>query len=189
MPARHRMNLTIKANCMIHRILFEGTKAVGVEVESGGERFTVYGEEIILCAGAINSPQLLMLSGVGPTEHLEEFGIPVVKDLPGVGQNLRDHPMLNVTWSTKPDYKQDPYAPRGQMVMRWTSEDGEVWNDLMMFMISFATKRVDRGGNRLDADRDPDAAGAGPGDRVRRASAGLGRSARAAVPGLSLPGR
>jgi len=149
MPARHRMNLTIKANCMIHRILFEGTRAVGVEVESGGERFKVYGNEIILCAGAINSPQLLMLSGVGPADQLQEFGIPVVKELPGVGQNLRDHPMLNVTWSTKPDYKQDPYAPRGQMVMRWTSEGGKVWNDLMMFMISFATKRVDRGGNRL----------------------------------------
>ena len=149
MPARHRMNLTIKANCMIHRILFEGTKAVGVDVESGGERYTVYGEEIILCAGAINSPQLLMLSGVGPKEHLEEFGIPVVRDVPGVGQNLRDHPMLSVTWKTKPGYEQDPFAPRGQMVMRWTSEDGEIWNDLMMFMISFATERVNRGGNRM----------------------------------------
>jgi len=149
MPARHRLNLTIKANCMIHRILFEGTRAVGVDVESGGERFKVYGEEIILCAGAINSPQLLMLSGVGPKEQLEEFGIPVVRDMPGVGQNLRDHPMLSVTWKTKPDYKQDPFAPRGQMVMRWTSEDGEIWNDLMMFMISFATERVNRGGNRM----------------------------------------
>ena len=121
MPARHRMNLTIKANCMIHRILFEGTKAVGVEIESGGERFKVYGEEIILSAGAINSPQLLMLSGVGPKAHLEELGIPVVRDVPGVGQNLRDHPMLSVTWKTKPDYKQDPFAPRIQLMLRWTA--------------------------------------------------------------------
>jgi choline dehydrogenase len=90
-----------------------------------------------------------MLSGVGPADHLAEFGIPVVKDLPGLGQNLRDHPMLSVTWKTKEGYAQDPFAPRGQMVMRWTSEGGEVWNDLMMFMISFATQRVDRGGNRM----------------------------------------
>jgi choline dehydrogenase len=57
--------------------------------------------------------------------------------------------MLSVTWSTKPEYQQDPFAPRGQMVMRWTSENGEIWNDLMMFMISFATERVNRGGNRM----------------------------------------
>jgi len=149
MPARHRMNLTVKASCMIHRILVEGKKAVGVEVESGGERFDVYGEEIIVCAGAINSPQVLMLSGVGPEDQLRDLGIPVVQHLPGVGQNLRDHPMLSVTWKTRPGYAQDPFAPRGQMVMRWTSEGGEVWNDLMMFMISFASERVNRGGNRM----------------------------------------
>jgi len=57
--------------------------------------------------------------------------------------------MLSVTWKTTPGYTQDPLAPRGQMVMRWTSEGGEVWNDLMMFMISFATDRVNRGGNRM----------------------------------------
>jgi choline dehydrogenase len=149
MPVRHRMNLTIKANCMIHRLLFEGTKAVGVEVESGGERFKVYGEEIIACAGAINSPQLLMLSGVGPEDHLRELDIPVVHSLPGVGKNLRDHPMLTVTWKTKPGYKLDGYAPRVQMTLRWTAEGSHLWNDLMMFMLSFATERVNRGGNRM----------------------------------------
>jgi choline dehydrogenase len=148
-PIRHRLNLTIRANCTVLRLLFEGTRCVGVEIESGGEWFTVYGEEIILSAGAVGSPQILMLSGVGPREHLEEFGIPVVHDLPGVGQNLRDHPMLFVSWSVKPEYKQDPFAPRIQLMLRWTAEGSHLWNDLLMFMSSFATERPERGGNRL----------------------------------------
>ena len=65
-PARHRLNLTIRPNTLARRILFDGKRATGVEVESGGERFVVEGEEIILSASAINSPHLLMLSGVGP---------------------------------------------------------------------------------------------------------------------------
>ncbi len=74
-PARHRLNLTIRSGCTARRIIFDGKKAIGLEVESGGESFTVEGEEIILSAGAVFSPQLLMLSGVGPQEHLRAFGI------------------------------------------------------------------------------------------------------------------
>ena len=70
-------------------------------VESGGETFVVEGNNIILSAGAVGSPQLLMLSGVGPADHLTSLGIPVVLDVPGVGQNLRDHPKLYVTWRVK----------------------------------------------------------------------------------------
>ncbi len=68
--------------------------AVGIEAESGGEIFTVEAGEVILSGGAINSPQLLMLSGVGPGEHLKELGIEPVQQLPGVGENLRDHPAV-----------------------------------------------------------------------------------------------
>ena len=148
-PARHRLNLTVRANCTVQRLLFDGTRCVGVEVESGGERFTVEGNEVILSAGAIGSPQLLMLSGIGPRAHLEELGIPVLHDLPGVGQNLRDHPMIFVRWQTKPDYQQDPFAPRIQLMLRWTAEGSHLWNDLLIFMSSFATERPERGGNRL----------------------------------------
>ncbi len=148
-PARHRLNLTVRANCTVRRLLFEGSACVGAEVESGGERFAVEGHEIILSAGAIGSPHVLMLSGVGPRDHLQELGIPLVRDLPGVGQNLRDHPMLFVTWSTTPDHPLDAFAPRIQLVLRWTAEGSHLWNDLMMFMSSFASKRVDRGGDRM----------------------------------------
>ena len=98
---RHRLNLTIRPSCTVNRLIFDGTRATGVEVESGGEKFTAEGEEIILSSGAIGSPQILMLSGVGPAESLRSLGIPVVYDLPGVGQNLRDHPMIYVTFRTK----------------------------------------------------------------------------------------
>ena len=90
--ARHRLNLTVRGNVTARKILFEGKRAVGVEAESGGQRFAVEGDQLILSTGAVGSPQILMLSGVGPAEHLSSMGIRLVHDLPGVGQNLRDHP-------------------------------------------------------------------------------------------------
>ena len=75
-----------------------------MEVESGGETFEIEAEQIVLCAGAIASPQLLMLSGVGPAAELGSLGIPVVKDLPGVGKNLRDHPLVPVRVKVKDDF-------------------------------------------------------------------------------------
>ena len=91
-PARSRPNLTIRTRCFTTRILLEGTRANGVEVVTGGrvEKIRV-SREVILSGGSINSPQLLMLSGIGPAAHLAEHGIDVVLDLPGVGQNMQDH--------------------------------------------------------------------------------------------------
>ena len=100
---------------MVQRILFDGKRATGVEVESGGEKFTVEADEIILSAGAIASPQILMLSGIGPAGQLDGLGIPVVSDLPGVGQNLRDHPAVWVTWSAKLGYEFNGLAVREQV--------------------------------------------------------------------------
>src|SRR4029450_13791424 len=129
---------------------FDGQKAIGVEVESGGQKFTVAGKEIILSSGAIASTHLLLLSGVGPQDQLRRFNIPVVHDLPGVGQNLRDHPIIYITWRTKKEHPLDPLAPRIQMALRWTAEGSPLRNDLMIFMQSFATERVNRGGNRTE---------------------------------------
>lgn len=147
--SRHRLNLTIRPNCLVHRIEFEGDRAEAVVVESGGETFKVEGEEIILSAGAVASPQILMLSGVGPADHLAELGIPVVKDLPGVGQNLRDHPLLYITWKTRPDHMLDPYDPRIQFGLRYTAEGSEYRNDMIVYMNTFATERINRGGDRM----------------------------------------
>jgi choline dehydrogenase len=91
-PVRHRANLTILTNAHAHRVLFEGTRACGVLVQRAGviERITAR-REVLLSAGALQSPQLLMLSGIGPGAHLQSHGVKTLVDLPGVGQNLQDH--------------------------------------------------------------------------------------------------
>ncbi|MFG3437756.1 choline dehydrogenase [Nonomuraea sp. NPDC047897] len=86
-PVRRRPNLTVRTRALVSRVLFEGTRAVGVEYDGG----TVRAKEVILCGGAINSPQLLQLSGVGNAAELGALGVRVVHDLPGVGENLQDH--------------------------------------------------------------------------------------------------
>src|SRR3954449_11690315 len=86
-PVMQRRNLEVRTKAFVDRVLFDGTRAVGVQV--GGER--IRANEVILCGGAINSPQLLQLSGVGNAADLEALDIDVVHDLPGVGENLQDH--------------------------------------------------------------------------------------------------
>ncbi len=90
-PALQRENLEVRHSTLTEKILFDGKRAIGVMISRNGRRETVTGGEIILSGGAINSPQLLMLSGIGPASHLAEHDIPVVADLPGVGANLQDH--------------------------------------------------------------------------------------------------
>ena len=137
--ARHRLNLTVRANVAVRRIRFEGKRAVGVEVESGGEVYVVEGERIVLSAGAMASPQLLMLSGVGPAEHLREMGTPVVHDLPGVGQNLRDHPIVAVICRVRDDFPQDPLAPRTQTALRYTAAGSGDRNDMQIMASAFSS--------------------------------------------------
>ena len=133
-PARHRLNLTIRANVTSSRILFDSGRAVGVEAERGEERFTVEGEQIVLSAGAIASPQLLMLSGVGPAEHLRSLGIDVVQDVPGVGQNLRDHPAAFLLFRAKGEAP-DLDAPNIQAGLRYTVEGSDTRNDMQISSI------------------------------------------------------
>ncbi|HYH92188.1 MAG TPA: choline dehydrogenase [Candidatus Saccharimonadales bacterium] len=90
-PVMDRPNLTVRTRTFVRRVLFEGTRAVGVEVARGRGVERVLAGEVILAGGAINSPQLLLLSGVGPAAELAPHGIPIVADLPGVGRHLQDH--------------------------------------------------------------------------------------------------
>ena len=90
-PARARPNLEVRCRAFVTRILFEGTRATGVEVVERGSARRVRAGEVILCGGAINSPQLLQLSGVGDADELGRLGIEPVQHLPGVGENLQDH--------------------------------------------------------------------------------------------------
>ena len=136
---RHRLNLTVRANVVVRRILFEGKKAVGVEVASGGEVYRLEAGQVVLSAGAMASPQLLMLSGVGQGEHLQQLGIPVVHELPGVGQNLRDHPIVAVICEVRDDHEQDPRAPRTQTALRYTATGSPDRNDMQIMASSFST--------------------------------------------------
>ncbi len=91
-PAMSRSNLKVLTHALVTRVTFEGARASGVEYTQGGVNLQVHANrEVILCGGPINTPQLLKLSGVGPGTELQEYGIPVLKDLPGVGENLQDH--------------------------------------------------------------------------------------------------
>ncbi len=148
-PVRHRLNLTVKAQVLVRRLLFTGKQVTGVEVDSGGARFIVEAAEVILTAGAIASPQLLMLSGVGPAEHLRSLGIPVLHALPGVGQNLRDHPNVRVPVQVKDDFPLDPKAPRTQLALRYTAMGSSDRNDMQILQSSFSSPI---GGDPLQAE-------------------------------------
>jgi choline dehydrogenase len=98
-PVMKRPNLTVRTNAQVTNLLFEKRRAVGISyVHNGKLEQTRVNKEVILSGGAINSPQLLMLSGIGPADHLQALGIPLIVDLPGVGQNLQDHLAVPVAY-------------------------------------------------------------------------------------------
>lgn len=99
-PALRRPNLTVLTDAPVSRVLVRGGRATGVAYTRLGVAGTVDAGEVVLAAGAVHSPQLLMLSGIGPAAHLGEHGIDVAADLP-VGENLQDHPCLPLTWRTR----------------------------------------------------------------------------------------
>jgi choline dehydrogenase len=107
-PVIKRKNLTIKTRAFVRRVIFEGKHAVGVEVVIRGKTHTIHGREIVLCGGAINTPQILQVSGVGNASELSKLGIPVVHDLPGVGENLQDHLEVYVQYSCKQPVSMQP---------------------------------------------------------------------------------
>src|SRR3990172_948430 len=134
-PARHRLNLTVRGDCLTRRILTQGKRVTGVEIECGGVTQVVEGERVVLSAGAIGWPAILMRSGIGPEAQLREFGIDVVEDLPGVGANLDDHPMLGVVFTAKEGVLRagDPVV---QATYRYTSTGGGERNDMQLMPVS-----------------------------------------------------
>ena len=152
---RHRMNLTIKANTLVRKIIFEGTKAIGVEIEAPApltyknstdtfhkkiepKIYEIFCDEVILCAGAIETPHILMLSGIGSTEKLRTHGIEIIKNLPGVGKNLRDHPQIQVYWKTNKDLLQNNLSSRIQVGIRYTASGSKLRNDMFIHPVGHA---------------------------------------------------
>ncbi|MBA2476053.1 MAG: choline dehydrogenase [Actinobacteria bacterium] len=134
-PARSRPNLEVRTRAFVERILFQGSRAVGAQV--GGE--TIRAAEVILCGGAINSPQLLQLSGVGSAAELEGLGVEVVHDAPGVGENLQDHLEVYVQCSSKLPVTVAP-------AYRWRSRPGVGLRWLLFKAGPGATNHFEAGG-------------------------------------------
>jgi choline dehydrogenase len=121
-PVMSRPNLDVETRAFVTRILFEGTRAVGVEYHHAGATKRARGGEIVLCGGAINSPQLLQLSGVGDAEELRSLGIEVVRDLAGVGEHLQDHLEVYIQYACKQPVSVAPYMKwrwRPWVALRW----------------------------------------------------------------------
>ncbi len=109
-PAMVRPNLTVRTGCKVRRILFEGARATGVDCFGKGRGQVRATSEVIVTSGAIGTPKLMMLSGVGPAAHLDEHGIDVVHDLPGVGENLNDHFGVDIVAELTGHYSLDRYG-------------------------------------------------------------------------------
>lgn len=140
--ARHRLNLTIRPHCQVKRIIFEGKRATGLEVDSGDETFIVEAGEVVLSAGAVGSPHLLLLSGVGPESQLVEMDIPVVHNSPGVGNNLKDHPKVYITWNIAKGHAKQTRAAPGGAALRLTAPNSELKNDLSISLGCFVAPRT-----------------------------------------------
>ena len=131
-PMRHHLNLTIRGNVFARKILIENRQVTGVEVESGGEVFTVESNKVVISAGALKSPHILMLSGIGPKDQLDEYGIDVLQDMPGVGANLRNHPISPISFRVKEGIKLQPDASGVRIALRYTAKGSDDSNDMMM---------------------------------------------------------
>ena len=123
-PAMKRDNLEVITHAEVQRLELSGTRVTGVLYRRRGkERVARAGREVILSAGAFNSPQILMLSGIGPSEHLQEVGVPIAHELRGVGRNLQDHPFLTMMWEmsdTHSLYKADAPKNLAEWLLRRT---------------------------------------------------------------------
>lgn len=118
---RRRANLAIVGSAEVRRILFEGRAASGVEVFLQGQTHKFRAFRVIVSAGALHSPQLLMLSGIGPSAHLAEHGVPVIADRPGVGENLHDHPLISVSAYLPRSARSRPFIRRNYAYARYSS--------------------------------------------------------------------
>lgn len=140
--ARNRPNLTIQSDSQAYRVVFDGKRAVGVRGIYGDETFSVEGDEIILAAGAIGSPHLLLLSGVGPAAHLAQFGVPLVHDSPGVGKNLRDHPQVAVMFHSIKPSEPNSDAHGIQVLLRYTATGSSQRNDMLIHPLAHCQKSL-----------------------------------------------
>ena len=126
LPNLSRPNLRILGEVVAERLVFEGTRAVGVEALHNGRRTIYRANEIVISAGALRTPQILMLSGIGPADHLRQHGIDIVEDVPGVGQNLMDHPLVSGSWDADAPLSKDLNRGSITSALHWHAEGSQL---------------------------------------------------------------
>lgn len=140
-PARIRPNLTIMSQTLVHRLTFNGKRCTGVVAETAdGELSNISATLVVLSGGALQTPTILMRSGIGKKAELAQHGIDVLAGEPGVGENLSDHPALSVVCQVKPGIRIDHDAPIIQTILRYTADGSDKRNDLQIEQISYAGK-------------------------------------------------
>jgi choline dehydrogenase len=170
-PVRHHLNLTVRGRVFVRKIVIEDGKAVGVEAESGGKVFNVEADRVVLSSGAIRSPHLLMLSGIGPEDHLQQFGIQTVRHLPGVGQNLMNHLSAQVTFKVKDGISlAGHHRDAIHFALHYTAEGSSAVND----MVLRSSPVVDERQERVAGVRTKYLTGNVPPEQVARISCTLG---------------
>jgi choline dehydrogenase len=139
--ARTRPNCTIRARTLVRRVVIRDGRVAGIEVETDGATETIDCHTVVLSGGAIQSPGMLVRSGIGPREVLDRLGVSVVRDMPGVGARLLDHPASSVALLPKPgicDFDQ----PLIQTTLRYTAAGSDKFNDMQLEPLSFVQRGV-----------------------------------------------
>jgi 5-(hydroxymethyl)furfural/furfural oxidase len=137
-PARARPTLTIVGDALVDRVEFVGSRVTGVRVRTGSGWTVVHGRTVVLCAGAIHSPAMLMRSGIGPADALRAIGIPPLVDAPGVGQNLGEHASITLDMQLRPEVWASSVDVRPIMcLLRYSSRlAGAGRNDMQLYAIN-----------------------------------------------------
>lgn len=147
LPRLANERLTIRGDAVVRRLLFSGRRAVGVEVQERGRAVRIDADEIVLAAGAINSPHLLLHSGIGPAEELRAHGVSVVHDLPGVGKGLVDHPAVHVKFTPKHALPRPDGTPMMQASLSLATP-GSSTADVEILSLLVAAGQTSEGANR-----------------------------------------
>ena len=143
-PVRHHLNLTVRGGVFVRKIVIKDGEVVGVEAESGGKLFYVEAGKVVLSAGAIRSPHLLLLSGIGPDDQLRQFGIPVVHHLPGVGQSLWNHLSAQMTFKVKDGISLAAHVDAVHFSLHYTAEGSSAVNDMVLRTSNVVDERQER---------------------------------------------
>ncbi len=147
-PARGRKNLTIRGNALVDRVITDGARVTGVRVRIDGQWQEIAAREVVLSAGAVHSPAIMLRSGLGPADELKAMGIAVAKDMPHVGRHFMDHPVMRATITLKPEHAcTDPAARHTNSCITYTSGlEGGSFRD--MIIIGFNHRNLPGEGNR-----------------------------------------